>query len=484
MDNKIQNLFSTPIGDSVYNAIEKAVSEHNMMEKIKKGVLVGLSGGADSVMLLLYLAELRKRHGSFQILAVHINHMIRGDEADRDEQFSKEISEKLGIQFVCSKIDVPQNARESGLSLEEAARNVRYSEFQRIIDGRSDISYIALAHNATDNIETVILNILRGSGTRGASGIPPIRDNIVRPLILLPKKEIVSALDFAGIKYMTDSTNASDDYSRNFVRNNIVPHLGRLTCDPEQSFSRLSRNLRCDEDYIFEQAEKFLCGRSRVKTVELASLHKSLLQRVLNIMASDYSIRLSGTNVDAIYNKLGSDNFSIDLSGGIRFISECGISYITDVNFESVDYIYFLGKGKNEIDEFHSDLFLTDEKVNKSSLNVYKKFIQVDLSSAIICGRLFVRPKQDGDSMFYGGMTRKLKKLFNDRKIPVSQRRLIPILCDDKGIVWVPGCGVRDDNNNGSHGSLHATLAIRDSDTKSEYTFCFAENYKQSVTDH
>lgn len=481
MLNKSECIFSsTKTLESVFAEIEKAVSVHNMLEKLKGGVLVGLSGGADSVMLLLYLAELRKKHGSFPVLAVHINHMIRGDEADRDERFSKEISEKLGIQFVSRRIDVPKIARESGLSLEEAARNARYFEFQEIIRGRSDISCIALAHNATDNIETALFNMIRGAGTKGAAGIPPTRDNIVRPLIYVSKKDIVSALDCSGIMYMTDSTNAQDDYSRNYVRNNILPHLAHLAPDPERSFLRLSKNLRADEEYISEQAESILHGRKSIKNSELLSMHRSLLFRVLSKMAFEYSITLEHSHVESIISCLEKENFEISLPNQVRFVSERGMSYMTNAQKEDVEYFYYINDGENHMPEYNSKIYLTDEKVNKNSLNVYKKSIQADLSSAIISGRLFIRPKQDGDSVFYGGMTHKLKKLFNDRKIPLSERKLIPIFCDDNGVVWVPGFGVRDDGRDNSSPKVFVTLAINEVASENGLSFCFAKHNKQS----
>ena len=368
MLNKSESIFSsTKIGESVFASIEKAVSEHNMLEKLKGGVLVGLSGGADSVMLLLYLAELRKKYGSLHILAVHVNHMIRGDEADRDEQFSKEIAEKLGIPFICSKIDVPKNARESGLGLEEAARNARYSEFQRIIESRDDVSCIALAHNATDNIETALFNMIRGAGTKGASGIPPVRDNIVRPLIYVSKKDIISVLESSGVVYMTDSTNLQDDYSRNYVRNNILPHLYHLVTDPERSFLRLSKNLRADEEYISDQAEAILNGRKTIKNSELLSMHRSLLFRVLSKMASEYSITLEHLHVEAILSCLEKENFEVSLPNQVRFVSERGVSYMTNAPKEDIKYFYYVSDGKNHISEYNSTIYLTDEKVNKTS---------------------------------------------------------------------------------------------------------------------
>lgn len=477
MVNKSTEIFSSVLGKDLYHKIERAVSEHNMLEKLKGGVLVGFSGGADSALLLLYILELSKRNGDFPILAVHINHMIRGEEADRDEEFSRNFAKSLGVQFISSKVDVPKIASESSIGLEEAARNARYSKFQDIIDGRNDISCIALAHNATDNVETVLLNLLRGAGTRGAAGIPPVRDNIVRPLIFLPKRDIVHLLDCERIEYMTDSTNSSDDYSRNYIRNNVIPHLSSLSSNPEGSFERLSRNLRSDDEYITEEARAFLNNRNRILTSELRELHKSLLHRVLTIMASEYSITLENVHVDAIYENLFKDNFECTLAKGVRFVSERGTSYMTDSSYDDISYSYEIDKGKTEIPEYNADFYLTDEKVNKTFLKVYKKSIQADLSSAIICGRLFIRPKRDGDSVFYGGITRKLKKLFNDRKIPISKRPLIPVLCDDKGVVWVPGFGVRDDGKNDGCGP-YATLAIKDSCETEGHSFFYGERNK------
>jgi tRNA(Ile)-lysidine synthase len=194
-------------------------------------------------------------------------------------------------------------------------------------------------------------------------------------------------------------------------------------------------------------------------------------------MASEYSITLENVHVDVIHDNLCKDNFECTLAKGIRFVSERGISYITDSTYVDINYSYEIDNGKTEIPEYNADFYLTDKKVNKTFLKVYKKSIQADLSSAIICGRLFIRPKRDGDSVFYGGITRKLKKLFNDRKIPISKRSLIPILCDDKGVVWVPGFGVRDDGNNGGCGP-YVTLAIRDSDEKEGYSFFYEERNK------
>ena len=445
MVKKNKNLFSSDKGIEIFSSIENTISEHNMKEKLESGVLVGFSGGPDSVMLLSFLLEYRERYGEFPIVLVHINHMIRGDEADRDEAFSADVAKALGVPFVCKKIDIPALSKETGVGIEETARNARYSEFTGIISGRNDIGCIAVAHNATDNAETVIFNMLRGAGTKGASGIPPVRENIIRPLINISKEDIVSLLDDFDIPYVIDSTNAEEDYTRNFIRGRILPLFKEITPNPEKNISRLSRNLRYDDLYLQNEASEFLDNKDKVITKALSGLHRSILHRVLQRMVEPYSVTLTEKHVEAIEELLSKDNFKVSLPGGLSFVSESGVSYISDTEPTEIQYQYEIAEGKNVIPDFGAEIQINSSPVDKTFLNVHKNSIQVDISSAIIVGRLFIRPKKDGDSVFYNGMTHKLKKLFNDRKIPKSIRPLIPILCDEKGVVWVPGFGVRDD---------------------------------------
>ena len=190
--NLIANFFESDGKDVFENAL-KTLRQNNMEELISGGVLVGLSGGADSCMLLYFLLEYRRRcGGDFSIVAAHLNHMIRGEEADRDEAFCHSLCNSLGVELIAIKFDVPAYALDNSLGIEEAARNVRYSHFEKIISSRNDLGCIAVAHNLSDSAETVLFNILRGCGTRGAGGIRPVRDNIVRPLINLSKSDILS----------------------------------------------------------------------------------------------------------------------------------------------------------------------------------------------------------------------------------------------------------------------------------------------------
>ena len=459
MDKRIFDLFSEKSG--VLPLIEKCVSEYSMKERLLRGTLVGLSGGADSVMLLLYLTYLRAKK-DFPLLAVHVNHGIRGEEADRDERFSRDFSKALGVEFVSVRVDVPSLARERGIGLEEAARNARYSIFSDIISGRNDISTIAVAHNADDNFETVLMNMLRGAGTRGLSGTPPVRDNIVRPLIYLRKPEIASALLENGFEFVTDSTNESDDYTRNYIRHNIVPSFDLLTDSLSSSVARLSKNLREDDDCLFGLATAFCEKYSNgcIPQDALKELHPSLFFRALSIYASDaLGASIERVHAEAIRECLmrGGD-FSISVSGATFVMSSGFGGFYTDVPCFDREFEFGLQMGENGIPEYGAVVEITDNK-NKFSTNVYNKSTQADLTSAIIVGDLFVRNKKDGDAYFFGGMTHKLKKMFNDRKIPLKDRARIPVLCDAKGVVWVPGFGVRDD---GGKGALYIRISETD----------------------
>ena len=441
----VENFFAETASE-IYDVASRTVSELKMDDFIRGGVLVGLSGGADSVMLLLFLLEYRRRNSpDFAIVCSHVNHGIRGEESDRDESFCQDLCQALGVELVISRHHVPTLARGSKLGLEEAARVTRYSCFDNIIRGRNDISSIAVAHNMSDSAETVLFNILRGSGARGAAGIRPVRDNIIRPLIKISKNNILSAIEKGKIPYVTDSTNLSDDYTRNYIRHEVIPSLSPVTIDPERMISRFADNMRSDDDYLYSVAEEFIFSHSDIKNCDLLGLHNSIYVRVLARMAGKKGASISYKIASDIHSLLSKNNFSYSLIGGASFVCERGVCRVSRDTTEGFDFCFEVSPGETDLSPLNASFVISKHKYEKTCLNVYKISIQANLSSAIINGGLYLRPKKDGDTVFYGGMTHKLKKLFSDAKIPRSKRGLIPILCDDSGVVWVPGFGVRDD---------------------------------------
>ena len=449
MNNKINNLFCDTTGNNVYKRIISYITKEKIDKRLNEGVLLGFSGGADSVFLLSFLVHYKERMGlDFPILAYHVNHGIRGEEAKRDEIFSREFASTLDVEFESCRLDVPGLAKKSSLGIEEAARNARYSRFDEIIKGRNDISTIAVAHNATDNCETVIFNLARGSGINGISGIKPVRDNIVRPILCVAKGEILSLLDKFEISYATDSTNLDCDYTRNYIRHRVLPLLSDINPSYTDAVSRMSENLRADLDYISVNAEseyQRILSNGKISREDLLSLHPAIASRILIIYAKEYaSSDLLNTHISDILSLLQSDNFSYSISGEYNFICERGIcNFVKKSKIEREYFSQTLTLGFNHIAGYDFDVYIG--KASEFSSNIYNFSIQTRISSVIIKNDVFVRFRENGDSYRYGNITHKLKKVFNDRDIPPSARDLIPIICDSNGIVWVPGLGVRDD---------------------------------------
>ncbi len=448
LSKKIENMFSTPRGEAIYGRIVDFIKDNKMDLLMDQGLLLGFSGGADSCMLVSFLCEYRRRcKKEIPLFAVHVNHMIRGEEADIDEAFSADFLNQIDIPFEVVKIDIPYISRNLGLGLEETARNERYKAFTDIIKSRENISYIAVAHNATDNMETVIFNILRGAGISGVSGIKPVRDNIIRPLLSLPKTDIIALLDASDIPYVTDSTNLDTDYSRNYIRNEINPRLEKISPCPEDAFSRMSKNLRFDIDYLDREAEGVLTNinKSSFNISVIRELHPAIFARVISKIIFNMTDEFpTEKHISSIAKLLYSDNFSVSLTGEYNFVCNYGVcSFIKKENINPLkDKIFCLKMGINEIENTNLTIFIGDDE--KFSSNVYNFSIKAYLSSAIIDDGLFMRFKADGDSYKYFGLTHKLKKVFNDRKLPAHKRDFIPLLCDSKGIIWVPGLNVAD----------------------------------------
>lgn len=456
LTDKTESPFESPPGEKVYSEILSTVKKYGMDSLISSGVLLGLSGGADSVLLAHFLDCYKARNNAdFPVVAVHINHCIRGDEANRDEEFSRRLASSLGFEFQSYRLDVPSIAKELGLGIEETARNVRYDKFQEIISGRSDLSVIAVAHNSTDNAETIIFNISRGSGLVGASGIAPIRDNIIRPLIEVSKNKISSLLDESGIEYVSDSTNESDQYSRNYIRHNILPSFSRINPIYEESLYSFGESLREATVFIDQTVFPFCVKYEETGYLllsEISTLHPAQLSRLIILLARMSGVKsIEKKQISAIKELISGDNFKVSLSSGKLFIAErgkCRFADCDDISFSLPEIR--LNSGENPIPNTDGIIFVGE--CHDSSSNVYKFSIQADLSSAIIVGDLYCRARSAGDSYFFGGMTHKLKKVFNDRGIPPSIRSRIPVICDDKGIVWVPGLPVRDDYGDGTRG--------------------------------
>ena len=446
------NLFDSELGRKTYQNVKANISDNNMLPLIKNGVAVGFSGGPDSVLLLIILRKMQKEL-KFTLKALHVNHMIRGENANSDESFSCSFATALGVEYESLRADVPKYAKDNRMGIEEAARYVRYKFFDDILKSDGRLNTVATAHNSTDNLETFIFNLMRGSGALGLSGIAPLRDNVIRPILCVSKEDVIKLLSDSKIPFVTDETNFSVEYTRNYIRHEIIPKFKRLTPHPEEMSNKAISILRSDSDYLNSVAENFSIENiqnGKICASKLRELHPAILSRVLRIMCKQQGLPTpEKVHVDKIQELLNKrKNFEVNIPGEAKFCHKESFCYITDNQPQQnpFEFEHALKDGFNEIPELNIGIAVTSDENEDFSSNVYKFSIKANLSSAIIVGGLSVRNKKDGDSYFYGGITRKLKKLFCDKKIPVSVREKIPVLTDEKGIIWVPGFGVRDDS--------------------------------------
>lgn len=235
--------------------VEKAMTGFEIMKNAKT-VVCGLSGGADSTSLLIALKELSEKFG-FKISACHLNHGLRGEESDSDEIFCENLCRKLEIPLYNRKIPVCDYS-EKHKSLEKTARDVRYGFFEDALEYFGEGSVLATAHNANDNAETVLLNLIRGTGLKGLCGIPPERGRIIRPLLKIQRREIEEFLAEKRQEYVTDRTNFSEIYTRNRIRRKIIPEIAEINPSFTDTIGRMTEILRSDSDFLEEISEKAL----------------------------------------------------------------------------------------------------------------------------------------------------------------------------------------------------------------------------------
>ena len=475
--DKVERLYSSEKLKPVYSSFLDTVTRYDMQSALSGGLAVGFSGGADSVMLLLLLMKYRRDRGSDStILAVHINHSIRGATADRDADFSRSFCASLGVGFHLETVDVPLIASAQGIGIEEAARDARYFCFDKIIHSRNDISAFALAHNSTDNVETVVLNMLRGSGIRGMAGIPPVRDFYYRPLLSINKETILSLLDGFEIPYVHDETNDADDYSRNYVRHNVLPHFRTLNSSYDITVRRMTEHMRSAADLISMLSENAYAAIKDSETFSvshLRPLHSVVLANLISKLIRDrVGFYPDEMHINAIVGNVTQDNFRVSLKSA-DFVCQRGVCFF-DFHSKKIsdDVIFELKAGENKIQGTNTTVWLElGPNFKVFSPNIYNYSIYAEFDGDIINNGVYLRFKREGDSYRYGGITRRLKKVFNDKGIPPFMRGDIPVICDNKGILWVAGLGVRDDARHGSTGSLmRITILFDESDGRKLYT--------------
>lgn len=454
----------------IIDRIDQYIEQNRMLDDCDH-VVVGLSGGADSVCLLMVIKEYISRHNMNIIInAVHVNHGIR-QEAGEDEEFARALCERRKIQFTAVHIDAVKAARELGMSVEEAGRYERYRIFNEICTDSK--SRIAVAHHMNDQAETVIMNMSRGASLKGLGGIRAVRDNVIRPLLCITRHEVEQLIQEFGESYVTDATNLSNDYTRNCIRNVLIPYIeNNVNSNAVKNFANAADELQKNYDFIEEEAdkayEKYVSENNkdciRIRNLEngFAQLHEVLRKRViyriilkLTGTARDiYRIHVNGVDALAL-NSVGS---RVDICYGLqaeRGYNEIILQHRTDnehiplcegFSFDNLKpgetitldrKLYMHVTGKNENVTITLTLYSNYEKNRNYVNSCYAKSFDYDK----IQGKLCLRHRLEGDRIIINesGKSRKLKKEFIDRKVPENMRNNVLLLCDDESVLWALG---------------------------------------------
>ncbi|WP_432404938.1 tRNA lysidine(34) synthetase TilS [Wukongibacter sp. M2B1] len=436
----------------------ETIRVHKLIEK-KEGIVVGVSGGPDSICLLHLLCKLRENFG-IKVFVVHLDHQFRGIEAKKDAEYVKEICERLGIKSYIFSYDVSQYSKEKGITFEEAGRELRYKLFEEVAK-ETGASKIAIAQNRNDQAETVLMRLMRGSGLEGLTAIDYKRDGkIIRPLLDITRKEIEEYCEENDLKPRIDKTNLETIYTRNKIRLELIPYIeSNFNSKVIDALWRSANLLRDDSDYLTKAADEKLrdiaiSSNSNNYSLDLkkfSKLHISMKKRVLRKVVNEVKGNLKNIGLKHIESiiKLANRNSvgsKIDLPGHI--IVELGYNSI-DIKTEEIleekiknlDFEYKLYIGETTpIKDLNASIKVEIVSPSERHNNQKdKNTIFIDYSK--IKGGLFIRNRKDGDKFHPLGMrgTKKVKDYFIDEKIPREIRNKIPILCDEKGIIWIVG---------------------------------------------
>ena len=428
----------------VLDKIKAICLEYNMISP-GDTIVCGLSGGADSVCLLTALLKLSAEM-DFSVEAVHVNHCLRGDESDGDEDFCRRLCGELGVPFRAERRDVKSFAEENSLSVEEAARKVRYAVFSSVSGGKK----IATAHNADDNLETMLLNLVRGSGIKGIAGIPPVRGNIIRPLLAVSRREIESYLLECDQDFVTDSTNLSDDYTRNKLRHNVIPVLKQINGSLTETAVGTARVLRSENDFIESETQNVYKSCLGDASLRCISAYPQVIRRRCISRLVCENIPSNGSLISekklAEWEKIAVSGGKINISGDFFLISDGKTVLLKKIpaKKDPEKICRPLQIGENRLFDGHVLLCRLVECDNMEKISFVHKNSTINwLDYDKIIGRAVVRNRKNGDRIQLKGrnFTSSVKKLINEQ-IPASLRPFIHFIEDEEGTVYGDEIGI------------------------------------------
>lgn len=409
-------------------------------------VVCAVSGGADS-MALLWALWLSRHRLSIRVSAAHFNHGLRGAESQRDAQFVRDFCRKNGIPLQVGQGDVPAWAAQHGQSIEQAARQLRYGFLSSLPHDK-----IATAHTANDNAETILLNLISGTGLRGLGGIPPVRGTIIRPFLSVTREEILAFLNQHQIPHMEDSTNQQDNARRNRIRHDLLPLI--LWENPAwlSTVQATARQLRQEDDILRQQAELHLQASRQddgYRVSRLRAIPDGMRQRCLRLMLERQGASRPGHRHVQLLEQLIAGNQPsgmVSLCNGL-----CAQRQYDLLRFSSPEPLPF------------SPVAVVPEGVTRTAqweiqCHPAERVVNTDRVFTVVPkGQIVARPRQQGDLLHLPGGSKSVKKLMIDRKIPRLLRNCLPVLEDEGGILAVYRLGA-DQQRIGLTGAVQITI--------------------------
>ncbi|MBR1816185.1 MAG: tRNA lysidine(34) synthetase TilS [Lachnospiraceae bacterium] len=430
--------------------IKAYMDKYNMADKDSR-IVIGLSGGADSVCLLRAMKAL-----GYSVTAVHINHQIRGEEADRDENFCKNLCDRLGVEFISYHKDIRTYASEEGLTVEEAGRKFRYRCFDETAK-KYENSRIAVAHNKNDLAETILFNMIRGSGMNGLTGIKPVRENIIRPMLDTGRDDIEDYLQSIAQDFVTDATNLSCDYDRNRIRHKIIPALIEINdkalthiCDigfeagegykyiteiADKAYTSLAQEEGLSDDIVsrvtfdiegLRSAEDIIRSQLIYKAMSTVAVRRKDISRIHVSDTLSLIDKETGSSINLIYNLRARRSYG-------QLIIETNIDNRTDYRIDISE------AGSYEIEGYGVlEISFMDNSDDISILkNIYTKMADYGKIKDNLC----IRTPQDGDYIIIDkeGNKKKLSRVFIDSKIDRKERLSWPVIAVENEVIWAIG---------------------------------------------
>lgn len=420
------------------------IKENNL---IKSGEIIGVacSGGRDSICLLHYLNSV-KSELDCEVVAVNVDHGIRQTSA-LDTEFVMQFCKEHGIRAYKFKAEALKVAKEEKLTIEQAARKVRYGIFETVIK-KGLVDKIALAHHMYDQAETVLLNIIRGAGLGGAKGMEPVRDGIyIRPMLETPREEVMSYLDEHGLEYVDDETNQDNTYSRNYIRNVVLPALRRHFKSVDKNIVNFSKICKKDDEYINQNINAGAIIETKETTkVPLAYFyqHESIVNRILKQVMSRFAkqdIERRHINMIREFALEANNGNMINLPFNVKVLKEYDYIVIGDIKKKEISGEYSFRSGKLKI-EGYGIIRSTISKV-LTEPKIHQHIIDADRLPTNAKWRF----RQEGDMFAPLGLggSKKLKDYFIDKKVPQRMRNEIPVLAVGNKILIVADIEISDE---------------------------------------